>query len=111
MVRNLGNMCNPDLHKGRLQVPKVIKDYIDEVSTHLRMVCDLDSEEILSEEKLAFMQETRHAFGRTALLLSRGFIFGANKLARTYDKYLVPSVLVLVERLICVICGWRFDEC
>ncbi|CAI9297663.1 unnamed protein product [Lactuca saligna] len=72
LVRNLGNMCNPELHKCRHQVPKLIKEYIDEVSTQLRMVCDSDCEEILLEEKLAFMHETRHAFGRTALLLSGG---------------------------------------
>ncbi|KAF8403589.1 hypothetical protein HHK36_011693 [Tetracentron sinense] len=77
LIRNLGNMCNPELHKGRLQVPKLIKEYIDEVSTQLRMVCDSDSEELLLEEKLAFMHETRHAFGRTALLLSGGASLGA----------------------------------
>ncbi|XP_010273284.1 PREDICTED: triacylglycerol lipase SDP1-like [Nelumbo nucifera] len=77
LVRNLGNMCNPELHKGRLQVPKLIKEYIDEVSTQLRMVCDSDSEELLLEEKLVFMHETRHAFGRTALLLSGGASLGA----------------------------------
>lgn len=77
LVRNLGNMCNPELHKGRLHVPKLIKEYIDEVSTQLRMVCDSDSEELSLEEKLAFMHETRHAFGRTALLLSGGASLGS----------------------------------
>ncbi|XP_059668357.1 triacylglycerol lipase SDP1 [Cornus florida] len=77
LIRNLGNMCHPELHKGRLQVPRLIKEYIDEVSTQLRMVCDFDSEELLLEEKLAFMHETRHAFGRTALLLSGGASLGA----------------------------------
>ncbi|KAL4370612.1 triacylglycerol lipase SDP1 [Arachis duranensis] len=77
LIRNLGNMCNPELHKGRLHVPALIKEYIDEVSTQLRMVCDSDSEELSLEEKLAFMHETRHAFGRTALLLSGGASLGA----------------------------------
>ncbi|KAJ4767245.1 Patatin-like phospholipase family protein [Rhynchospora pubera] len=77
LLRNLGNMCNPELHKGRLQVPRLIKDYIDEVSTQLRMVCNSESDELLLEEKLTFMHETRHAFGRTALLLSGGASLGA----------------------------------
>ncbi|CAA2971536.1 triacylglycerol lipase SDP1-like [Olea europaea subsp. europaea] len=77
LIRNLGNMCNPELHKGRLHVPKLIKEYIDEVTTQLRMVCDSDSEELLLVEKLGFMHETRHAFGRTALLLSGGASLGA----------------------------------
>ncbi|KAM1396724.1 hypothetical protein ACFX2I_014389 [Malus domestica] len=77
LVRNLGNMCNPELHKEKLHVPKLIKEYIHEVSTQLRMVCDSDSEELSLEEKLAFMHETRHAFGRTALLLSGGASLGS----------------------------------
>ncbi|KAJ3669230.1 hypothetical protein LUZ60_011180 [Juncus effusus] len=77
LLRNLGNMCNPELHKGRLQVPRIIKEYIDEVSTQLRMVCNSESDDLLLDEKLAFMHETRHAFGRTALLLSGGASLGA----------------------------------
>ncbi|XP_039146468.1 LOW QUALITY PROTEIN: triacylglycerol lipase SDP1-like [Dioscorea cayenensis subsp. rotundata] len=77
LLRNLGNMCNPQLHKGRPQVPRLIKEYIDEVSMQLKMVCDSDSDELLLEEKLAFMHETRHAFGRTALLLSGGASLGS----------------------------------
>uniref|UniRef100_A0A0D9V5Z6 PNPLA domain-containing protein n=1 Tax=Leersia perrieri TaxID=77586 RepID=A0A0D9V5Z6_9ORYZ len=76
LLRNLGNMCNPELHKGRLQVPKLIKEYIEEVSTQLKMVCNSDSDELPLEEKLAFMHETRHAFGRSALLLSGGASLG-----------------------------------
>jgi TAG lipase / steryl ester hydrolase / phospholipase A2 / LPA acyltransferase len=41
-----------------VQVPKLIKEYIEEVSTQLRMVCESDTDEILLEEKLAFVQET-----------------------------------------------------
>jgi TAG lipase/steryl ester hydrolase/phospholipase A2/LPA acyltransferase len=77
LIRNLGNMCNPELHKGRLQMPRLIKEYIIEVSTQLRMVCDWDSEELSLEEKLAFVNETRYAFGRTALLLSGGASLGS----------------------------------
>ncbi|CAH8353315.1 unnamed protein product [Eruca vesicaria subsp. sativa] len=78
LVRNLGNMCSSELHKGRLQVPRHIKEYIDEVSTQLRMVCNSDSlEELSLEDKLSFMHETHHAFGRTALLLSGGTSLGA----------------------------------
>lgn len=76
LVRNLGNMCNPELHMGRPHVPRLIKEYITEVSKQLRMVCDSDSEDLPLEEKFAFMHETRHAFGRTALLLSGGASLG-----------------------------------
>lgn len=38
LVRNLGNMCNPDLHKGRLQTPRLIQEYINEVRYMIRAV-------------------------------------------------------------------------
>nr|CAB3478373.1 unnamed protein product [Digitaria exilis] len=46
LLRNLGNMCNPELHKGRLQVPRLIKEYIEEVSTQLKMLAELAEMEI-----------------------------------------------------------------
>ncbi|XP_071714202.1 triacylglycerol lipase SDP1-like [Rutidosis leptorrhynchoides] len=76
LVRDLGNMCNQELHKGRLLVPKLIEEYIDEVAEQLRMICDYNSDELLLDEKLEFLYETRHAFGRTALLLSGGGSLG-----------------------------------
>uniref|UniRef100_A0A7N0TUU1 PNPLA domain-containing protein n=1 Tax=Kalanchoe fedtschenkoi TaxID=63787 RepID=A0A7N0TUU1_KALFE len=81
LIRNRGNMCNPQLHKGRL---------------HLRMVCDSDSEELSLEEKLAFMHETRHAFGRTALLLSGGASLGAfhvGVLKTLVEHMLLPRII------------------
>ncbi|XVE61064.1 hypothetical protein DITRI_Ditri06bG0009800 [Diplodiscus trichospermus] len=96
LIRNLGNMCNPELHKGRLQMPKLIKEYIDEVSTQLRIVCHSDSEELSLEEKLAFMHETRHAFGRTALLLSGGGSLGTFHIGvvkTLVDHKLLPRII------------------
>ncbi|KAG6552791.1 hypothetical protein Mapa_005739 [Marchantia paleacea] len=96
LVRNLGNMCNPELHKGRLQSPIVIREYINEVRFHLRSVCETDSEEFSLEEKIAFIHETRHAFGRTALLLSGGAALGAFHLGvvRTLIEHrLLPRVV------------------
>ncbi|KAL2923413.1 Triacylglycerol lipase SDP1 [Bienertia sinuspersici] len=96
LMRNLGNMCNPELHKGRLQVPKLIKEYIDEVTKQLKMVCDSDSEELILEEKLAFMHETRHAFGRTALLLSGGASLGSfhvGVVKTLVDHKLLPRII------------------
>ncbi|CAM6099233.1 unnamed protein product [Calypogeia fissa] len=96
LVRNLGNMCNPELHKGRLQTPRVIQEYINEVRYQLRAVCETDSEEFSVDEKIAFIQETRHSFGRTALLLSGGAALGAFHLGvvRTLIEHrLLPRVV------------------
>ncbi|KAE9585250.1 hypothetical protein Lal_00018101 [Lupinus albus] len=112
LVRNLGNMCNPELHKGRLQVPKLIKEYIDEVSTQLRMVCDSVSEELSLEEKLAFMHETRHAFGRTALLLSGGASLGASHVGvvkTLVEHKLLPRIIAgsSVGSIMCAVVATR----
>ncbi|KAF2289318.1 hypothetical protein GH714_034726 [Hevea brasiliensis] len=112
LIRNLGNMCNPELHKGRLQVPKLIKEYIDEVSTQLRMVCDSDSEELALEEKLSFMHETRHAFGRTALLLSGGASLGAfhvGVVKTLVEHKLLPRIIAgsSVGSIICSVVATR----
>ncbi|KAF5747959.1 Patatin-like phospholipase family protein isoform 1 [Tripterygium wilfordii] len=112
LVRNLGNMCNPELHKGRLHVPRLIKEYIDEVSTQLRMVCDSDSEELALEEKLSFMHETRHAFGRTALLLSGGASLGAFHIGvvkTLVEHKLLPRIIAgsSVGSIICSVLATR----
>ncbi|XP_057541988.1 triacylglycerol lipase SDP1-like [Amaranthus tricolor] len=112
LIRNLGNMCSPELHKGRLQVPKLIKEYIDEVTTQLRMVCDFDSEELPLEEKLAFMHETRHAFGRTALLLSGGASLGSfhvGVVKTLVDHKLLPRIIAgsSVGSIMCSIVATR----
>ncbi|EPS72361.1 hypothetical protein M569_02395, partial [Genlisea aurea] len=112
LVRNLGNMCNPELHQGRLHVPRLIKEYIDEVITQLRMVCDSDSEELVLEEKLSFMHETRHAFGRTALLLSGGASLGAfhvGVVKTLVEHKLLPRIIAgsSVGSIMCAIVATR----
>ncbi|CAN6297314.1 unnamed protein product [Urochloa humidicola] len=112
LMRNLGNMCNPELHKGRLEVPKLIKEYIDEVSTQLKMVCESDTDELLLEEKLAFVQETRHAFGRTALLLSGGATLGSfhvGVVKTLVEHRLLPRIIAgsSVGSIICSIVATR----
>ncbi|KAK1317307.1 Triacylglycerol lipase SDP1 [Acorus calamus] len=112
LLRNLGNMCNPELHKGRLQVPKLIKEYINEVSTQLKMVCHSDSDELLLEEKLSFMHETRHAFGRTALLLSGGASLGSfhvGVVKTLVENKLLPRIIAgsSVGSIMCAIVATR----
>lgn len=78
LLRSLGNVTDlgrrlhePD-HAG---VPQPVADYIAEVRLQLRLV--VAETELRPEEKLSFLQETRHCFGRTALLLSGGGTLGA----------------------------------
>lgn len=73
LTRNLGNICNPRLHKGRQQLPLVVQDYIEEVRyKHFRPV-----EVVLS---LKFTRLSNHwAFIRKLIHHSgAGFSLGKN---------------------------------
>ncbi|EFN56547.1 hypothetical protein CHLNCDRAFT_144196 [Chlorella variabilis] len=63
------------LHEHFPVIPEPIRDYIEEVKAQLEEVTN--SPDLPLEEKAAFLKETRHAFGRTALVLSGGGSLGA----------------------------------
>ena len=78
LLRSLGNVTNLGrrLHEpDYVGVPQPVAQYIAEVRAQLRLVAQ--ETDLRPEEKLAFLQETRHCFGRTALLLSGGGTLGA----------------------------------
>ena len=71
-----------ELHDYFPLVPEPIREYIDEVKLHLQLISEYEGPQLGVKEKLAFLQETRHAFGRTALVLSGGGALGAFHLVR-----------------------------
>ena len=75
-TRFLDNITNigRKLHEPLWGVPRAVREYIDETRAQLRMIAQ--EHDIPLQEKLAFLQETRHCFGRTALLLSGGGTLG-----------------------------------
>ncbi|GAB4818543.1 hypothetical protein N2152v2_005589 [Parachlorella kessleri] len=94
LLRNLGNMTNAELHEHFPVVPEPIQAYIQEVTDGLRDVTF--SPELPLEEKLNFLREARHAFGRTALVLSGGGSFGAFHLGvvqALLDAGMLPRVI------------------
>jgi TAG lipase/steryl ester hydrolase/phospholipase A2/LPA acyltransferase len=108
LIRNLGNMASSNLHETLLRVPEPIREYIDEVREHLKIIATASSSSI--DERLAFLRETRHAFGRTALVLSGGGSFGSFHLGvvqALLEAGLLPRVLsgssagAIVAALIC----------
>lgn len=75
LLRNLGGIGNKKLHTHlRCGTKANIERYIEEVSRGLHFIAE--EPEIPSLKKLAFFNETRHAFGRSALLFSGGATFG-----------------------------------
>ncbi|KAK9804424.1 hypothetical protein WJX72_011952 [[Myrmecia] bisecta] len=96
LLRNLGNMTNSELHENFPMVPEPIREYIAEVRLHLQTITNYEGPDITVSEKLQFLQETRHAFGRTALVLSGGGALGAFHLGvvkTLFDQKLLPRVL------------------
>jgi len=72
-------MLHEGLYSKALSGTKVmVEDYLETVCRALVTVCEADceSEQICTDTKLAFFNELRHAYGRTALLLSGGASLG-----------------------------------
>jgi len=72
-------MLHEGLFSKALSGTKVlVENYLDTVQKCLQLICDADTtnEQICTDTKLAFFNESRHAFGRSALLLSGGASMG-----------------------------------
>lgn len=113
LVRNFGGITNPDLHDILPVVPSPIREYIKEVQACLR--CISTASNLPLEEKLNFLRETRHAFGRTALVLSGGGSFGAfhiGVVSAILNSKMLPRVIsgssagAIVAAIVCT----RSDE-
>eukprot|EP00191_Tetraselmis_sp_GSL018_P021195 CAMPEP_0177585320 /NCGR_PEP_ID=MMETSP0419_2-20121207/4418_1 /TAXON_ID=582737 /ORGANISM="Tetraselmis sp., Strain GSL018" /LENGTH=792 /DNA_ID=CAMNT_0019075021 /DNA_START=442 /DNA_END=2820 /DNA_ORIENTATION=+ len=115
LLRNLGNMANSRLHKHCPVVPAPITRYIDEVAECLEAIAGHDGPDLKPDEKLAFLRETRHTFGRTALVLSGGGSLGAFHLGTVkalLEHGLLPRVLAgsSVGSIISSLIATRTDE-
>lgn len=96
LLRNLGNLTNVgrSIDEEPVAVPPLITEYSDEVRAQLRLV--VRETGLPLEDKLAFLQETRHCFGRTALLLSGGGTLGVFHLGVVKElvrQKLLPRVI------------------
>ena len=62
------------LHEASPIMPQLIREYIAEMKLHLEYLTR--QPELPLGEKLDFLRETRHCYGRTALVLSGGGALG-----------------------------------
>jgi predicted acylesterase/phospholipase RssA len=97
LLRNIGGMGNPKLFvRSRVGTKKLIESYIDEVVYQLHHLANLEDSQVPLEERLAFIRETRHAFGQSALLLSGGGtlgLFHVGVLKALMELDLLPKVV------------------
>lgn len=89
-----------ELHEHFPVVPEIIREYIEEVQRHLEAITDYEGADLSPGDKLRFLRETRHAFGRTALVLSGGGALGAFHIvrARPPQAWLAQNVGSIVTR-------------
>ena len=70
-MKNLGGMANPDLYSQcHYGTKKIIEKYHNEVIECIRFIYYYKGRKLTMQRKLEFFAETRHSYGRTALLLS-----------------------------------------
>jgi len=96
-VRDIGGINNPQLYKMcYLGTKTLIEDFRKEFIACLEYISDLPTDKYLYTQKLEFFAETRHAFGRTALLLSGGagmglYHFGVLKILS--EERVIPRII------------------
>ena len=120
----------------RAGTKRLIEEYISEVVRALQLVCVMENHlptitaesdhvdkdgahkiriPVSTSEKLSFLNETRHSFGRSALLLSGGATLGLYHIGvckSLHANNLLPRVLSgsSVGSIICAMVGTRTDE-
>lgn len=96
-VRGIGGISSPKLYKTCFTGTKnLIEDYHEEFIKSLEYISLLPPEKFPFTQKLEFFAETRHAFGRSALLLSGGaglglYHFGILKIL--FEERVIPRII------------------
>jgi len=130
LVRNLGGICNPELHqKSHVGTKRDVEDYVNVVvfllkriavfSPSLKALQSKQHKHALHHEKLTFFNETRHAYGRTALMLSGGASMGLLHLGvikALLENGLLPRVIcgtsagAIIASLVCTLTNQELFE-
>ena len=96
-VRGIGGISNPELYKiCYLGTKNLIEDFHKEFILCLEFISLLPPEKFPSTNKLEFFAETRHAFGRTALMLSGGAGLGLYHLGvikTLFEERIIPRII------------------
>lgn len=97
LMRHFSGISRSELHRhSRVGTKQEVDDFINVVSWLLDYIADEDSSAVTLQQKLSFFNEVRHAYGRTALLLSGGSTMGLSHfgaLKALHEQRLLPRVL------------------
>ena len=117
LARDQFGMQEPSLFTRASAGTKVIvEEYHQLINSALNYICDHNDDEVPSDAKLAFFNETRHSYGRTALLLSGGaslgmYHFGVIK--SLFEENLLPRVIsgASAGSLVAAVVGYDCPDC
>lgn len=113
---NLGNIAAPELQNhSKIGTKHLIEDFIEQVVQALKAIYEADENDIDFYEKLAFFDETAHAYGRSCLMLSGGAglgFFHCGVIKVLSEQHLLPSVIsgASAGSIIAAMIGTRTDE-
>lgn len=113
---NLGNIANPDVNNHcKIGTKKLIEAFLDEVCSALKYIYEADENEIDFYDKLAFFEETSHAYGQSCLMLSGGAglgFFHAGVIKALTENNLMPNVIsgASAGSIMAALVGTRKDE-
>ncbi|TMW64494.1 hypothetical protein Poli38472_011374 [Pythium oligandrum] len=122
LLRKHWGLGNPRLYSmSNVGTKHVIEEYLDTIVQSMNTVLrasgtdDESKEELSIDNKLAFFSETRHAFGRSALLLSGGGALGfyhSGVIKALNENNLLPNVIAgsSAGSIVAGIVGVRTDE-
>lgn len=108
LTRNIGNIAKNNLHDHFLFIPDTILNYIAKVKEQLTIIKESS---IPQDEKLKFFLETRHSYGRTALLMSGGASLGTFHMGiakALFEHGLLPRIIAgtsvgsIIASIICI---------
>ncbi|GLE03090.1 hypothetical protein PINS_up011969 [Pythium insidiosum] len=122
LLRKHWGLGNPRLYSvSHVGTKHVIEEYLDTIVQSMNTVLraqgtdDDSKEELSTDNKLAFFSETRHAFGRSALMLSGGGAHGffhSGVIKALNENNLLPNVIAgsSAGSIVAGIVGVRTDD-
>ncbi len=94
---DLGNMGNPLLYgHAHIGTKKLIEDYVEEVCSALRYICEVEVEGVSLAKKTRFLKDTLQSYGQPALMLSGGAtlgLFHVGVCKALHEQNLLPEVI------------------
>lgn len=94
---NLGNIANPELHSfAKIGTKKLIEEFLEEVCSAMAFIFEAPDHEVDFYDKLAFFEETSHAYGQSCLMLSGGASLGffhVGVIKTLTEHKLMPNVI------------------